>query len=212
MLKAVIWDFDGTICDTYPAIAYAVNAALASFHASPTFERIVELASISLDRCIHTLAAEHAIPYEQLDAAFKVTYQHVRPVDQPPFPGVVDLCQQLARAGIYNFIVTHRRRASLRVLLATHALESYFTDIIAADDGFPRKPAPDAIVHLLATYGIAPAEALVVGDRDIDILAGQAAGVPTCLFRASFADLRPTHTIMAYQELADLVSQAASSR
>jgi HAD superfamily hydrolase (TIGR01549 family) len=187
-MKAVIWDFDGTICDTYPAIAGAVNDALARFGQSASFDRIVELSSISLDRCIRTLATEHAIPYDQLDAAFVLTYQAIQPSQQPPFPGVLEICQRLVERGVLNFIVTHRRRASLTVLLTSHGLLSLFTEIIAADDGFPKKPAPDAIIHLLTTYAIAPEDALVIGDRESDILAGQAAGVPTCLFQGVFPE------------------------
>ena len=58
MLRTVIWDFDGTICDTYPAIAHAVNTALARFGAQATLARVIELASISLERCIRTLAED----------------------------------------------------------------------------------------------------------------------------------------------------------
>jgi phosphoglycolate phosphatase-like HAD superfamily hydrolase len=210
VLKAVLWDFDGTICDTYPAIARAVNAALATFGASASLERIIALASVSLDRCIRTLAEDHAIPYAQLDAAFSVAYQQVRPIDQPPFPGVGDLCRDLAQAGVLNFIVTHRRRASLQILLDTHELRSYFTAIVAADDGFPRKPAPDAILQLLRIYHIAPGEALLIGDRDLDICAGQAAGVPTCLFGTLVPDLSPTRTIATFAELADIIPNTPS--
>src|SRR3954462_440012 len=136
MLRAVIWDFDGTICDTYPAIARAVNLALARFGAEATLDHITELASISLQWCIRTLAAEFALPYDQLDAAFSETYQQVQPTDQPPFPGVRDLCLRLTAAGIHNCIVTHRRHSSLHVLPTTYDLRVLFTHIIAADDGF----------------------------------------------------------------------------
>jgi HAD superfamily hydrolase (TIGR01509 family) len=205
MLRAVIWDFDGTICDTYPAIAHAVNTALARFGAAATLARITDLASISLERCIRTLAEDFALPYDQLDATFTAAYQHVRPTDQSPFPGVRDLCQRLTDAGIHNYIVTHRRRASLHVLLDTHDLRALFTHIITADDAFPRKPAPDALLHLLATDGIMPSEALVIGDRELDIRAGQAAGILTCLFRGTIPEPVPSRSIAAFAELMDIV-------
>lgn len=208
MLKAILWDFDGTICDTYPAIASAVNTALASFGQSASLERIIELASISLDGCIRTLASDYSLSYQELDAVFARTYQDVQPRDQPPFPDVTMLLRQLADRGICHFIVTHRRRASLTVLLATHELSDYFTHCITADDGFAKKPAPDALVYLLSTYGIAPEHALVIGDRDVDILAGQAAGISTCLFRGNFADIVPTRVLWEYHELADLLEQS----
>lgn len=207
MLKAVIWDFDGTICDTYPAIAQAVNTALDQFNASASLERIIGLASISLDRCIRALAEDYNIPYTQLNTVFLRTYQDVQPSHQPPFPGFQTICQQLAERGVHHFIVTHRRRASLTTLLSTHALTHYFTHIIAADGGFPKKPEPDALIYILTTYAIAPEEVLVIGDRDFDILAGQAANIPTCLFRATFPNISPTITIQDYHELADLLDE-----
>jgi HAD superfamily hydrolase (TIGR01509 family) len=211
MIKAIIWDFDGTICDTYPAIARAINSALATFGASAPLERIVDLASISLDQCIRTLAHDYGVSYEDLDVVFTDTYRTLDPADQPPFPGVLNLCRQLSQSGVLQFIVTHRRRASLHVLLETHHLLPYFTAIIAADDGFPRKPAPDAILHLLDQYQIAPSDALIIGDRELDIRAGQAAGVSTCLFRGTCRDLIPTRTITTFAELADLLPGASSA-
>jgi HAD superfamily hydrolase (TIGR01549 family) len=151
------------------------------------------------------LAAEFALPYDHLAALFTEIYQQVLPTDQPPFPGVRDLCQRLTTAGIHNFIVTHRRHASLQLLLTTHDLRASFTHIIAADDAFPRKPAPDAMLYLLTTYGIAAPDALVIGDRELDIRAGQAAGIPTCLFRGTIPEPAPSRTITNFAELMDLV-------
>ena len=205
MLRAVIWDFDGTICDTYPAIAGAANAALASFSVATSIDHVVALASISLEYCIRTLAAEFGVPYAQLDTVFREGYQRIDLRDQPPFPGLPALCKRFAESNVLQCIVTHRRRESLLRLLVTYGLESYFTSIIAADDGFPRKPAPDAMAHLLTAFATAPTDALVIGDRDVDILAGQAIGAHTCLFRATFPGIVPTCTIWDYAELADSV-------
>jgi phosphoglycolate phosphatase-like HAD superfamily hydrolase len=72
-LRAVIWDFDGTICDTYPAIAGAINAALASFSIATSLDHVIALASTSLEYCIRTLATEFDIPYAQLDTIFRET-------------------------------------------------------------------------------------------------------------------------------------------
>ncbi len=52
MFQSIIWDFDGTLVDTYPAIARAVNTALAAYGKQADLPRVVELTSISLDHCI----------------------------------------------------------------------------------------------------------------------------------------------------------------
>lgn len=211
MFQAIIWDFDGTLMDTYPAIARAVNLALAAFDMVVPLERIVELSSISLDYCIRELAQTHDLPYDQLDAQFTRAYQTVTPEEQPPFPDVIAVCQAIQRSHGRNFIVTHRRRASLQRLLTTHQMSAYFTDIIAGDDGFPRKPSPQSLLYLLQRHSLAPQHTLVIGDRDLDILAGQRAGVKTCLFRGSFSDLSPDLHIQSFQELLPILAPATSA-
>ena len=205
MFQAVIWDFDGTLIDTYPAIAHAINRALAAFGANAPLERIIELSSISLDHCMRELAQEHGLAEAALDVEFGRAYQTVTPEEQQPFPGVIAVCRTIQQRGGRNFIVTHRRRASLDRLLAAHHMAIYFADIVAADDGFPRKPDPSALLYLIQRHDIEPNSTLVVGDRELDILAGQRAGLKTCLFRGSFPNLSPDLRIESYQELLTLL-------
>src|SRR4051812_10609083 len=70
MFQSVIWDFDGTLVDTYPAIARAVNRALATFGRDASLARVIELSSICLDLCIKTLAADNDLHPDVLDAHF----------------------------------------------------------------------------------------------------------------------------------------------
>jgi phosphoglycolate phosphatase len=113
MFQSIIWDFDGTLVDTYPAIARAVNTALASFGKAAALSRVIELSSISLERCIKTLAADYDLPLEAFDARFALAYRAITPTDQLPFPGIVSICDYCLATGRQCFIVTHRRKASL---------------------------------------------------------------------------------------------------
>jgi HAD superfamily hydrolase (TIGR01549 family) len=209
VFRTVIWDFDGTLVDTYPAIARAVNLALAVFGASASLEQIVELSSISLDYCLREIAQQQGLPYDRLSAEFEQAYRTVIPEEQRPFPDVIEVCRAIQQRSGRNFIVTHRRRASLDRLLVTHHMAAYFTDIIAADDGFPRKPDPTALLHLIQRHAIEPHSAIVIGDRELDILAGQRAGLKTCLFRAAYPNLSPDLCIESYQELLKLLASEA---
>ena len=62
------------------------------------------------------------------------------------------------------------------------ALRKYFTGFVTRENGFPMKPAPDAIRYLLDEFQLDPAETIMIGDREIDILSGKNAGIHTCLF------------------------------
>ena len=108
MIRYLIWDVDGTLFDTYPAFARAFQAALAEFGASASFTRIERLAKISLSHCISTLAEEFEINPAALGHNFGEHYAKVSPQEQPPFPGVIDLCEYIRFISGTNFIVTHR--------------------------------------------------------------------------------------------------------
>jgi HAD superfamily hydrolase (TIGR01549 family) len=201
MFRYIIWDFDGTLVDTYPEIARAVNQALATFGKSVSLERVIELSSISLDFCTSELSKEFAIAQEALDEQFSICYETVDLQKQHPFPYVIEVCKKVQELGGQNFIMTHRRKKSLHELLSLHHLHFYFTDIVAGDDGFPRKPDPTAMCYLLEKHHLPIDKVLVIGDRPIDIFAGQAIGAKTCLFRASFPDVLPHMTIKGFEEL-----------
>lgn len=204
-IRYLIWDFDGTLQDTYPAIARAVNLALEQFHKAASLERIIELASVSLNYCIAKLAKEYHIDEQELDAVLEEIYKTVRPVEQVPFEYTKEICQHIIDSGGSNYIVTHRRTTSLIHLLELHTIKQYFQDIVAGDAGFPKKPDPAAFNYIIQKHKLAKEEVLVIGDRDLDILAAQQAGLVSCLFRGAFDTVSPTHSIDNFAELYELL-------
>jgi HAD superfamily hydrolase (TIGR01549 family) len=147
------------------------------------------------------LSKEFSISKEALNEIFVLCDETVDLQEQRPFPHVVDVCKKVQDLGGQNFIVTHRRKKSLHELLTFHNLHSYFTDIVAGDDGFPRKPDPSAMRYLLEKHHLPTDNVLVIGDRPIDVLAGQAAGLKTRLFRGSFSDACPALRVESFEEL-----------
>jgi len=111
------------------------------------------------------------------------------------------LCRLVCAGGGKNAIVTHRGRRSTLELLAVHGMAGYFAGCISGDDGYPRKPDPAAFIAALTAYELKPEEPLTVGDRNIDILAGQAAGLFSCLYGAEPGDVRPDLAIGHLDEL-----------
>ena len=201
MFKNIIWDVDGTLFDTYPAIAAAYVAAMKDLEIEVPRDHVFDMAKISLSHCVASLSAEYQVDPEDIDRAFDLHYDRVRPEDQPPFPGVVDVCEFILRKGGRNVIVTHRGRDGLEELLTAYSMSHLFTGSVTRDDGYPRKPDPAAFNAALRMFDIATAETLTVGDRGIDIEAGQAAGVFTCLFGGGSGDVEPDLRISGYDEL-----------
>jgi len=210
MIRYLIWDVDGTLLDTYPAITEAYGRALRDFGATASPDWIVTLARQSLGHCTATLAQEFGLDPDELGGRFQVHYAALPPAAQPPFPGVADVCAYVCSIGGANFIFTHRGRKSLLALLAAHDLTGYFTDCVTHDDGYPKKPDPAGFEALIQRHALERAETLAIGDRDIDVLAGQAAGVHTCLFGGAATTVAADYSITDYVQLYCLLRKQSS--
>ncbi len=207
--SALIWDMDGTLFDTYPAIRAGVVAAFAEHGVTVDALRVASLLAITFNDCVDILAAEHGLE----PAAIQATYARLRPEGVPPalcppFPGVVEICRRMVEAGGKNLIFTHRDRDSLDRFLAHYEMSALFADTLTAEEGGTRKPDPAGFLALLARNNVPPERALAIGDRDLDIEAGQRAGMRTCYFAPpDFPGgplppaITPDYTISSYDEL-----------
>jgi phosphoglycolate phosphatase-like HAD superfamily hydrolase len=201
MFRNIIWDVDGTLFDTYPAIASSFQAALNDSGKEAPLDWIEELAKISISHCVATLADQYHLSADKLGQTFDEHYGHVPPEKQPPFSGAITICQYICDTGGKNVIVTHRGRESTNELLVAHHMTHYFAGCLARDDGYPKKPHPAAFEAILKIHSLPREETMTVGDRDIDILAGQAVGVFACLFGRESNGVIADLTINSFDEL-----------
>lgn len=180
MKKHLIWDFDGTLYDTYPQMAQALLMALGDFSCQASKPEAYALIKVTVYHAITTYAGRFGLPVDELQARF---YEHHRQQQAAftPMSGMADCIRDTHGLGCKHYLFTHRNRRAIDQL-TLDGLAAYFTDYVTQEDGFADKPAPDAILHLMATHGFAPSDAVMIGDRDIDILSGQAAGVEGILY------------------------------
>jgi HAD superfamily hydrolase (TIGR01509 family) len=200
--RAIIWDFDGTVCDTNPAMAQAFADALADFGKTTAPDVIIGLVQKTLHYCADTLAAEHGLDAETILDHFGDHYAQIPPETQPLFPGIERIFERIQAAGGHNLLFTHRGHISLTRFRATFGLDQYFAEFVAAQDGFPQKPDPTGFLHLMDKYGLKPEETLAIGDRELDIRAGENAGIATCLFGPEPLDsVKPDYFVTSYDQL-----------
>lgn len=181
-IRYLIWDAGGTLFDTYPAVVEALALALREFKKNVALDVIWLLCRKSIGYALKILAEGHALDAAVLAQRYRQRYVAMDAQLQPPFPETVDICRYMCDIGGQNFIVTHRERSLLTKLLDTHKMTFYFTDCITKEDPYPRKPDPAAIMALLARYNLDPGLGMAIGDRELDVIAGQRAGLRTCLF------------------------------
>ena len=163
----ILWDFDGTLMDTYPAYAKLFCEELGR----PCSEQeMFDLLKVTFGHAFKTLG----LTGEQIEHLRKKERQ-LKPEAFQAFPGV----ETVLAAAELNVIMTHKNREGAHAILRAHGLEKYFTEIVTADDGFPNKPDPASYRYLHEKYHLD----LAVGDRELDILPAKAIGIRTCLFQ-----------------------------
>ena len=206
MFRNIIWDVDGTLFDTYPAMTRAFQAALGDFGKTTKTSCIERRIKVSIERCTAAMAARFLLDENTLAQAFEAHYKMIKAEDQLPFPGVKAVCEAIQARGGKNVIVTHRGKTSTEALLAAHSMGGFFAGCLTGNDGYPRKPDPAAFNAALQLFNLNPAETLTVGDRDIDIQAGSSAGLLTCRFNPHNEDVVADLTVMDYEELMRFLS------
>ena len=159
-------------------MADALMAALADFHLHAEPAEALALLKITLYHAVETYAERGGFPSDELMAAFQA--HHAQQKRFPPMAGLRECLARTQQMGCRHYLFTHRDERAL-AQLEQDGLAEAFADAVTRKDGFADKPAPDAILHLMQKHGFAPRDAVMIGDRDIDVFSGKAAGVYTML-------------------------------
>ena len=197
-IQNFIWDFDGMLFDTYPhtEAAFCEVQRRRGFVRDP--DEVHRLFKINLraDFTHYGLTDEEILEFYALENDLSFAPIGV------PYPKIPGILQMIVERGGRNYLYTHRDRVALQYL-DIYALTPLFADFVTGEDGFPFKPAPDALEHIIKKNGLAKNETLMLGDRDIDIFAGRNAGVYTLLYddEGRYGDLGETRRARTQDEL-----------
>ncbi len=210
MLKDFIWDFDGTLYDTYPVMTQALLTALHQFDI-----RDIDEAALYRDLKIHSVRSavqDFADQYQLSANELTATYHQIEHQNQQapkPYPGAKVVLEAVVAHGGRNFLDTHRDR-TVYDYLAQNGLADYFSGGVDASQDFPRKPDPSAINAIVHQYQLTPSTTAMVGDRRLDIDAGVNANVQTIYFNVDGYNDAPNATYQVEQltDILPLINQA----
>lgn len=204
----LFWDFDGTLYNSYPQIISALQRTITEAGMpSPTVEEALPLLKHSVFYTVKHYAERYHQPLEALMESFR--YHHAVETDFPPYEGLEKCLRMLCEAGCKHYLYTHRDQLAID-LLKKDGLWELFTCAVTSDDGFPHKPAPDALLHLINRYELDAAQCIMIGDRGIDIESGLNAGTAGAAFDPDHMYFGPKAEIQAASmaELADKLINA----
>lgn len=196
--RLVMFDLDGTLVDSVPDLATAVDRMLVELGREPAgVERVRQWvgngARVLVRRALaggldHSAVGEAET--EQALARFLELYADCHELITL-YPGVHELLEALSTAAVELAVVTNKPERFVAPLLEQVGLGGYFRWIIGGDTLPQQKPDPAALLQVMRLAGVSQEQSLFVGDSRSDVLAARAAGVPCVAVSYGYNHGRP---------------------
>ena len=184
--SAVLFDWDGTLANSFPVIR---RASLAVFrHFGIRMDDVRYRATYRPDW--QETYRQLGIPEHRWDEAgeiFLARYRE-RSAEVALYPGVEETLTELAGSGVRLGVVTSANRDRFLGDLEHAGLVGRFEVLVAFEDSRRKKPHPESLLLALDRLGVAPEGALYAGDRPEDVAMGRRAGAGTAAVVSDFSD------------------------
>ncbi|SMH39741.1 phosphoglycolate phosphatase [Azospirillum agricola] len=186
-IRAVAFDLDGTLVDSAADLMHASNALLAELGRPPVdlpaVRSFIGDGAPKLVKRVLAATGGRPAPAEEARCLqrFLAIYEADPSAHSALYPGVADTLEALAGAGLRLGVCTNKPMGATVRLLDDLGIAGRFAAVVGGDSYPTRKPSPEPVLGLLERLGVAPAEAVFVGDNEHDVAAARAAGVARVL-------------------------------
>ena len=211
MVKAVIFDLDGTLLDTLEDLGEAVNHAL-SLHGYPlhTLDEYREMVGHGVRNLVTRALPAHLQADETLIdtclAQFKDYYTRHIDSHTRPYPGMVEAVRQLHDRGIRLAIASNKFQAGTEALIAEFFPGIPFVAVLGNRPGYPLKPDPEIVDEVLRQASASPAEAVMVGDSLTDMKTASNGGIRAIAVSWGYRVLEPSPAYRLVHSAPELLS------
>ena len=178
----VLFDLDGTLLNTLDDLAAAGNH-VCELHGWPTFatDRYRYKVGNGMPKLVERfMPAEYAGDsrmFELAFAEFRSYYNEHKYDTTAPYPGIIEMLDELQAAGITCAVLTNKDHAAATPLVERFFGSDRFELVQGRVDAFPPKPEAPITLHVLNALGADPAHTLYVGDSNVDVQCGHNAGL-----------------------------------
>jgi len=206
LYKHIIWDFDGTLFNSYPLYTEALKNSLELQGIKDSYENILTFLMVSESHAMDYYVTNYHLDRQLLKTKYDGYRKEAKIDIIKPFPNVIEICKDIYLSNKKNYLYTNKGESSTDVLKHYNIFE-YFCDFITREKGFKRKPDPEALLYLADKHTIIKKQAIMIGDRDIDILSAKNAGIKSCfidptgLQNCEYAD----YYIQSIKQLKDII-------
>jgi len=206
----VVFDLDGTLVDTMACIlATYVDTIRLLGGPDITAEDVLSNLHIGPARVMLEHFLSRPILDDDMERFFAAYEQAITGVQ--PFPGVVNLLEELRHAGYRLGLFTSATRRAAMLVLATAGLDRLFDEVVGGDEVAHPKPAPDGLELICRKLGVRPGETAYVGDAVVDVACAISAGALAIHARWGYAPGVEIEAHVAAERPADILVYLASA-
>jgi phosphoglycolate phosphatase len=186
----IVFDLDGTLIDSAPDLAAAVNGMLAGFGCEPlSLPEVRRMIGDGVAMLVARALAARGCRQADPAAAARLFMRHYESdltSRTSTFPGVAKALEALRAAAIPLAVCTNKPAQLTARILRNLGLESYFARVIGGDSLPFRKPDPRVLLAILAAFDAPPEGSLLIGDSEIDAATARAAEVRFVLMKHGY--------------------------
>ncbi|MEN9245094.1 MAG: HAD family hydrolase [Thermostichales cyanobacterium SRBZ-1_bins_19] len=215
--QTLLWDFDGTLVDSQPAIMATIRTTLAIHgRPQPRAEEIRAIIGYGLAKGFQLL--DPGLPPAMVDRLVDTYRQHYPQADQSTqlYPGALSLLSTIHGLGIPMFLVSNKTQTALEPALERLGIRSFFSQVIGESPGQPLKPDPALFQHRLRPHIPESQNCLLIGDTATDIRFARNIGIPVAWASYGYGDpqeclsLRPDHILPDLESLGGMFQSFTS--
>ncbi len=179
--RAIIFDLDGTLLDTIKDIADSMNFVLKTlgFPIYKTEEYYYFVGEGMETLCRKVLPPVHNTPdmVAHCVAAMKTEYQRRWQNNTRPYPGILELLNELEKRDIKMAVLSNKPDPLTKLFIQKLLAGINFSLVLGESPDFPKKPAPDSALYISKYLNISPSEFIYLGDSNIDMKTANSAGM-----------------------------------
>ncbi|MDA0305547.1 MAG: HAD family hydrolase [Proteobacteria bacterium] len=209
--KAILFDWDNTLVDTWPTILDALNT---TFTAYKLPHWTMQEARVRVRKSLRDSFPElFGDKWEQAGDVFYRRYREIHVEKLEPLKGAGEMLQSLSGAGIHLAVISNKKGEFLRLESGHLGWDGFFATLIGATDAKKDKPATEPVDMALSRIGIERGpDVWFAGDADIDLECAHNAGLTPVLVRTEapteeeMADHPPLHHFQGCEALCKFVN------
>ncbi len=192
MIKAVVYDLDGTLLDTLSTIAYYGNAAMGKYglaqYETDRYRYFAgDGARVLIERMLDACSADKEKYFRSVYEYYNEIYNAAPLYKTGLYEHIKELTDALSSMGIKQAVLSNKPDYAVKYNI-DHFFGSLFDSVYGARENIALKPDPEMLLALLAELGVKAEQCLYVGDTDVDMLTGRAAGAYTVGVSWGFRD------------------------